>query len=249
MRMNVGVQLYTLRNETEKDFLGTLEKIADIGYEGVEFAGCYGGLKAHQIKDCLDRLGLKPAGSHVGIDLLRSDLDEVIEFSLEIGNKYIVCPWDRHDSWEGWHEAAKLYKAIGEKCNEKGLKFCYHNHSHEFKKYNDKYAIDIIFNETNPECVLAEIDTYWVQYAGINPKEYLRKFKGRMPLLHQKDMGAGEERATVEVGEGIMDIYGISAVAEEIGAEWLIVEQDDCSRPPLESIKISFENLKKMKLI
>lgn len=248
MKIPVAVQLYTLREETSKDFIGTLEKVAEIGYKGVEFAG-YGNLTASQMKSCLDRLGLKPAGSHVGIDLLTNNLDEVIEYNLEIENPYIVCPWAKYETMEEYLEAAHLFNTIGEKCRKKGLQFCYHNHAHEFKVFNGVYGLDILFSETDPELVKAEIDTYWVQYAGIDPVEYIKKYSGRCPLIHQKDMEAGEGRGFAEVGNGIMDIESIYKASVEIGAQWFIVEQDECKRPAMESVRISYENLRNMNLI
>ena len=92
MDIPVGLQLYTLREEMAEDFVGTLEKVADIGYTGVEFAG-YGDLSARELKNHLDRLGLKACGSHVGYDEIVNNTEAVIEYSLKIDNDYIVCPY------------------------------------------------------------------------------------------------------------------------------------------------------------
>lgn len=248
MNIPAALQLYTLRDETTKDFTGTLEKVAEIGYKGVEFAG-FGGLAASQMKAVLDRLGLKAMGSHTGLDLLKNKLDEVIEYNLEIGNPYVICPWAKYETKEDYLEAAKFYNTVGEKCRNKGLQFCYHNHAFEFNTFDGEFGLDIIYRETDPELVKAEIDTYWVQYAGLNPAEYVKKYAGRCPLVHLKDMEAGEDKHFAEVGNGIMDIGAIAAAAKEGGAQWFIVEQDKCKRPALESVKMSFDNLKKMKII
>lgn len=245
MSLPVSLQLYTLRDETAKDFKGTLEKVANIGYKGVEFAG-YGGLTAAQMKAELDRLGLKVTGSHVGMDILRNNLEETIAYNLEIGNKYIVCPGTKGDTKEHYLEVADFFNRVGEKCKEKGLQLGYHNHAHEFKLFDGEYALDILYNNTNAELLKVELDTYWVQYAGVDPIAYMKKYAGRCPLLHQKDMEAGEEKGFTEVGNGIMDIKGIHAAVEEIGVEWFIVEQDRCVRPQLESVAISFNYLKSM---
>ena len=189
MSIPVAVQLYTLRDEMARDFTGTLAKLAETGYKGVEFAG-YGGLTADLMKNHLDRLGLKAVGSHVGIDLLKNQLDEQIEYNLEIGNNYIVCPWAKFDSRAEWVEFAGFLNRVGEKCREKGICLCYHNHAQELELYNGEYALDILFKETDPEFLKAEIDTYWIQYAGIDPIEYMKKYAGRTPLVHQKDMEA-----------------------------------------------------------
>jgi sugar phosphate isomerase/epimerase len=248
MKMNVSIQLYTLREETRRNFAGTLKEVAKIGYKGVEFAG-YGGIAAKEMRNYLNSFGLKATGSHVAFEMLTRNLDEVIEYNLEIGNKYIICPWNEYKSKEDYFKAAELYNEIGRKCKYNGLMFGYHNHEHEFESFDGEYGLDIIYKNTDPQLVIAEIDTYWVYYAGINPVDYIRKYSGRCPLIHLKDMEAGEGKDFAEVGNGIMDIKAIISAAKDAGCEWFIVEQDDCKKPALESVKISHENLKNMNVI
>lgn len=248
MKLPVAVQLYSIREETHKDFISALKKVAEIGYKGVEFAG-FEGLKAREIKNCLDSLGLKSAGAHIGIDELKNNIDTIIEYNLELENRYIVCPWFSYENKEDYLRFAEILQGIGEKCSEAGLQLCYHNHAHELKLYDGKYGLDILYEKTAKQNLKAELDTYWISYAGMEPVDYMKKYEGRTPLIHLKDMAASEEREFTEIGNGIIDIKAIAAQAEKNGAEWLIVEQDVCKREPLESIKISFENLKKMNLI
>lgn len=246
MNKPIALQFYTVRDESSKDFIGTLEKVAEIGYQGIEFAG-FGDLGAPELKKHLDRLGLKSVGNHTGMDLLQNNLDEVIEYNLVIGSKYIICPFLKPESKEEYLEAAEFFDMVGKKCSEKGLVFCYHNHAHEFTQYDGKYALDLMFENTDSKNMQAEIDTYWVHYAGIDPVEYVLKYSGRCPLVHIKDMkGSGDSRTFTEVGTGIIDIRGIVSAADKAGAEWLIVEQDRCEIPSLESAEISFGNLKKI---
>ena len=245
MSLPIALQLYTVRDETAKDFIGTLEKVAEIGYEGVEFAG-FGDILASKMKEALEKLNLKAVGSHTSKELLFNKLDEVIEYNLAIGNPFVICPWDNYGSREEWLNAAKLYNGIGKKLKQRGLQFLYHNHAHEFGKFDGEYILDLIYRETDPQLVKAEIDTYWVHYAGVDPAGYVAKYGGRCPIVHLKDMNA-EDKSTVEVGEGIIDIKSIIEASVKAGAEWLVVEQDSCARPSLESVKISLENLKKMR--
>jgi sugar phosphate isomerase/epimerase len=247
MKFPISVQMFTLRAETEKDFVGTLEKVAEIGYQGVEFAG-YGNLTSAELKRHLDRLGLKASGSHVGLDLIKNSLEEVIKYNLEIGNKYIICPMADFKDKEELLELASILKNAAEKCKEAGLSFCYHNHAHEFKEIDGQYGLDVLF-ATSGESVLAEIDTYWVTRAGIDAPEYIRKYTGKCPIVHFKDMEAGENKDFAEVGEGTMDFKAIAKAAEDAGSEWIVVEQDRCKRPALESVKISYDNIKAMGLI
>ncbi len=243
----VALQLYTVRDDVERDLEGTLRQVAEIGYAGVEFAG-YADRKAAELKSLLAELNLRPAGGHVPIDQLESDLDRVIEFALELGNPYIVCPWipeERREEKSDWLAIAQLFNSVGEKCKQNGLTFCYHNHSFEFEKFGDTYALDLLFGATKLQLVKAELDTYWIKHGGADPVEYLRCYAGRCPLLHIKDMADDEERSFAEVGEGILDWSAIFDAAEAGGLDWYIVEQDTCSGPPLESARLSFENLRK----
>lgn len=248
MGYSISLQLYTLREETEKDFIGTLEKVAEIGYQGVEFFH-YGGLTAAELKAQLDRLGLKASGSHIAIDQLMTNLDAVIDYNIQIGSSYIILPWTNYENKEEYIELARICNEIGKKCKEKGIQFCYHNHRQEFKVIDGEYALDILFNLTDPELVQAEIDVYFLKYIGLDPAEYIKKYTGRCPLIHIKDIENDEEHSFTEVGNGILDVEGIAAVAEEIGTKWLIVEQNKFKRSPFESVEISFNNIKNMGLV
>lgn len=242
----VALQLYTVRSETAKDFIGTLRDVARMGYAGVELAGT-GSLRATELKAVLDDLNLARAGSHVGIDPLEKELGRAIEFNLELGNPYMVCPGvpeARRSSADGYRALAASFDAIGAECRKHGLTFAYHNHHAEFQTFDGQYGLDILYGASDPDLVKAEVDTYWVQYAGEDPAAYIRRYPGRCPLIHLKDMADDADRSFAEVGEGILDFDAIFAACEVGGARWYIVEQDTCKRPPLESARLSLENLK-----
>lgn len=244
--MKIAVQLYTIREETQKDFAAALEKVAKIGYEGVEFAG-YGDLPASRMKSYLDGFGLTAAGSHVGYDLLVNKLEEVIEYNLEIGNRYIVCPWKEYKGRDDFLRTSEVLEGIGRRCRQSGLQFGYHNHAHELKMFEDgDYGLDLMYSRTDPDILKAEIDVYWVSYAGLDPVLYLRKYSGRCPVLHLKDMEEGKEKSFTEVGNGVIDMQAIVEEAKRSGVQWLVVEQDVCKISPIESITISYENIRKM---
>ena len=243
----IALQMYTLREQAAEDFVGTVRRVAEIGYAGVEFAG-YGGLSAAEMKALLDELGLKPAGSHVSLQMLENELDSVIDYSLEIGNPYVVCsflPPDRRQDEASLRATAESLNRIGAACKERGLRFCYHNHAFEFQTFDGKYALDILYETTDPELVRAEVDTYWVQFAGLDPAELIWRHSERVTLVHLKDMDP-QDRSFAEVGEGVLDWEAIFAASEAAGAEWYIVEQDRCKRPPLESVRLSLDNLRAM---
>lgn len=248
MNIPVALQLYSVRDEMQKDFIGTLEKVAAIGYKGVEFAG-FGNLPAGQLKKVLDKLGLTAAGSHTNINQLTAKLDEVIEYNLAIGNHYIICPHYKFNSKEDISKASDLFNKIGEVIRTNGLEFLYHNHSHEFVKFDGEYCLDLLYKGVKAANMGAEIDSGWVFYSKVDPAAYIRSYKGRCPLVHVKDFTSIDEMLFTEIGNGIVNIGAIASAAAEAGTRWLIAEQDECSIPSLESVRISFENLKKMKLV
>ena len=124
--------------------------------------------------------------------------------------------------------------------------FGYHNHAHEFERVDRKIGLDFLYELTDPERVVPQLDIYWIAYAGINPVDYIGKYAGRCKLIHLKDMKDAESKALAEVGTGILDIKGVIAKGMDIGAEWFTVEQDTCVIPSLESIRISYENVKRL---
>jgi sugar phosphate isomerase/epimerase len=243
----VALQLYTVRDVAADDFVGTVRQVADMGYAGVEVAGNTGGMSPAELKSFLDDLGLNVAGSHIGLDLLEGSLQQVIDDNLALGNPWIVCPWmpeERRQNAAGWRQAAETLTAIGAKVREAGLQLCYHNHSFEFQEFEGKTGFEIFYGAADAELVKAEIDTYWVQHGGEDPAATVRRFAGRCPLVHLKDMTDDPEPTFTEVGNGILDFQAIFAASIEAGAEWYIVEQDTCDGPSLESARISLHNLR-----
>lgn len=246
MNLSIGLQLYSIKEETAKDFVGTLRRVAEIGYQGVEFAG-YGGLSSSELKKLLQELKLKPCGSHVPLVELTENLDKVIEYNLEIGNPYIICPFAEYGSKEDFLNMSALLTRIAEKCSKHGLMVGYHNHAHEMQQFHGEFGLDLIYKNTDPAKVKAEIDTYWIQYAGVNPLEYVKKHADRCEMLHIKDMEIveGVKRST-EIGNGFMDIKALVETAEAINVKWLIVEQEFFTKPLMKAVAIGYENLKKL---
>lgn len=243
----VALQLYTVRDVAADDFAGTVRQVAEMGYAGVELAGNTGGMSPAELKAFLSDLGLKLAGSHIGLDLLEGDLQKIIDDNLALGNPWIVCPWmpeERRQNATGWREAAEALTAIGSKVREAGLQLCYHNHSFEFETFDGKTGFDIFYEAADAELVKAEIDTYWVQHGGEDPAATIRRFAGRCPLVHLKDMTDDPQPTFTEVGNGILDFQAIFAASAEAGAEWYIVEQDRCDGPSVESARTSLESLR-----
>lgn len=242
----VAVQMFTLREEADKDFEGTLRKVAEIGYNGVEFAG-YGGLPVEKVRALLDELGLKAASSHVGLDELKNNLSKVIEDQKILGSKYIVCPYltEEQRSEEFYQSLISFLNEAGEACRKEGITLCYHNHDFELEPLSDgRSALEAIFDDVNADYVHTEFDVYWLTKAGQNPVEWIKRYDGRTPLVHLKDMTTDDEKFFAELGTGGVDIEAILNIGEEANVEWWVVEQDVSRKTPLESIEISFNYLK-----
>jgi sugar phosphate isomerase/epimerase len=242
----IALQMYTLREQAERDFVGTLRAVAEIGYPAVQLQG-YGGMTPRQLRAQLDGLGLAVAGTHLGLADVETRLDEEIAFNVELGNRDLVCAWvpaERHGSADAWHRLAELFQAAGERCRAAGTRLSYHNHAFEFDDVGGQTGLEILFAETDPGRLFFEPDVYWIALGGADPATVIRRYAERCRLIHLKDVGRDEARSFAEVGEGRLDFGPIFAAAEEAGAEWYVVEQDRCARPALESVRLSLQHLR-----
>jgi sugar phosphate isomerase/epimerase len=241
--LQVALELYTVRDETRRDFAGTLQRVAQIGYAGVEFAG-YGNLTSTEMSELLAETRLKAVSTHLGLDALESpQLDASLRYSKDIGCSFIVLPSlpKEYRTQEGIKVLAPRLDALGRQCQEQGITFGYHNHDFEFTKVDGIYLLDYLLQTTDPSLVKIELDVYWVAYAGVDPVSYLQVLADRVFLVHLKDMAA--DRSMTEVGKGILNMQQICAFAQARGI-WGIVEHDYPKIPSLESARISFEYFK-----
>lgn len=242
----VSLQLYTLRDQTEKDFLGTIRKVADMGYQAVEFAG-YFNTPANELKALLDELGLKAPSSHVGLNFgepekIAADLDKQIEYAKVLGLQYIVTPWaplPENPTIDDVNRLAGILEAAGKQVAAAGFKYGYHNHDFEFKKVDGKPIMDLLLEKVSAEYLIAEFDLGWIHMGGQDPVDYVTRYAGRVPLAHFKDFGVG--RSDTEVGKGVVNLKGVLAIAEQSGIEYFIVEQEEFENSSLESAKLSLD--------
>ncbi|MBB6673748.1 sugar phosphate isomerase/epimerase family protein [Cohnella nanjingensis] len=247
-RFPIAIQPYTVREALGQDYFGTLEKLAAIGYEGIELGLPPEGVTVAEQLKALDALGLKVIGSHASFNSFDVDFDRLIDYLHQAGGKYVAISL-LFDSKEDALRKAERLNEIGELCRAGNLTFLYHNHDWEFRKFDGEYVLDLIMRETDPRLVQLELDTYWIAKGGEDPAAYIAKWAGRCPLLHVKDMEPGEERFFAEIGEGVLDFRAIAEAAAGAGTEWLVVEQDAGRRDPFESLAISYRNLAAMDLI
>jgi sugar phosphate isomerase/epimerase len=248
--MGIGVQLYTLRDLTAKNFARTMHAVSKIGYTSVELAG-YGNLTSPKdVKKALDDAGLKAPAGHWSIDVLEKEAERVKEEAELLGLETVVVPYlaeERRKDADGYKRTAELLNEIGNVLHGVGLELAYHNHSFEFQKFDGKYGLDLLYENTLPHLVKAEIDVYWVKHGGVDPAAYIDQLGDRVRLLHLKDMGPPPEMRFAEVGTGTLDFKAILATAEKHGVRWGMVEQDSTyDTPPLDAVRTSYENLKKL---
>jgi sugar phosphate isomerase/epimerase len=241
----VGLQLYTVRDQTAQDFKHTIHRVARIGYKAVEFAG-YGNLTSKEMTALLKEAGLQAAGTHVGLAALEQDLDRELNYCVDIGCSLLIIPhlgpeWRNADRFRA---LAVRMNEMGRRGQERGITLVYHNHDFEFAQSDGQYLLDILLEATDPALVKLELDTYWAAYAGVDPIAYMHRHAGRIALVHLKDMTP--ERTFTEVGDGTLDIAGYCKAAQESGAQFYIVENDKPAIPSLDSARRSLENLSRI---
>jgi sugar phosphate isomerase/epimerase len=253
-KAQVGIQLYTLKDQTQNDFLGTIRKVADMGYQAVEFAG-YFGVPARELRSFIEDCGLKAPSAHVGLDFsdmekMVSGLNQQIEYAQELGLEYIITPYspfsDIPTEAELNHVVSFLEKAA-EMVSAAGLKYGYHNHAFEFKHVNGKAIMDQFLDRIPADRMIAEFDLGWVHMGGCRPVDYIRQYAGRVPLVHIKDFGDG--KSDTEVGRGSVDFESVFDIAEQAGIQYYIVEQEQFQSSSLESAKISLEYFREKGLL
>ena len=273
MKLPVAVQLYSVRDEMAEDFEGTIRKMKELGYDGVEFAGLFDHSAADVKKICEDA-DIIPISAHVPYYDMLADPEGVLADYAEIGCKYVAVPYlteECRPGTDGWDKTVEGINKIALAAEKLGITLLYHNHDFEFVKLGDKYAIDVLYSTIPANLLQTELDTCWVNVAGENPAEYIKKYSGRAPVVHLKDfmMGSGkqgslykligiddEDEAESEdsgfcfrpVGYGEQDFGEILAACEEAGSFWVVVEQDEPSNGEtrLESVKLSREYLESL---
>ena len=250
MKLPVAVQVYSVREQAAADFDAAMGELARMGYDGVELAGLYG-KSPEEIREILDRRGLKAVSAHVPYDEFVKDLEGTVEAYRKIGCQYVAVPYLGGERWyggSGYQETLSYLAVIAEKCKEAGMQLLYHNHAHEFARTEEGgYQLDAFYEAAETAALAAELDLCWVKVGGADPVAYLRKYGGRCPLVHMKDFVRDGEVTLVALGDGEVDVGAAAAQAVESGAEWLVVEQDDHHfGSPMENMKKSIDCLKKL---
>lgn len=267
----IAYQLYSAREDAEKDLDAVLGSLKAMGYDGVEFAGFYGH-SAQDVRTLLQKHELVAISSHVPFVQIEKDMFGVIAYHQAIGCKYIAVPYlddQTRPGAKGFAHAIAVIHKFGRLMNEAGMTLLYHNHDFEFVQMSGMYALDFLYQAVPEDILKTELDVCWVKYAGEDPAPFIRKYAGRCPVIHlkdyvgrkggatpyaligldeneKKDTGAFEFRP---VGYGCQDVLSVLNAGIESGAQWFVVEQDmSVGRTPLEAAEMSIGTLKKLGL-
>jgi len=250
----VGLALYTIKDELQRDLEGVLRKVAVMGFREVEYISLPGRTAA-EVRLALDSAGLRAISVHVSATDLLANLGRKLEEAQVLGARYVICPFPhlaalshpKDLTLDDWRRNAEFLNGIGGKTQKANLQFGYHNHNMEFRRFGRVVAYDELLRLTDPELVTMELDCGWVVNAGADPAYYLSTYPGRFQLLHLKDLKRGSVPTTeleimcTEVGGGIIDWRRIFAVARKGGVKHCFIGQDPpFERSSLESVKLSY---------
>lgn len=262
-KLPVGLQLYSVREDAERDLAATLKRVKEIGYDFVELAGLYG-RSFTEMKNVLEEAGIGAVSAHVPIMELEADPENVVAGYAALGCRYIAVPYlpeDVRPNTSGFEKVMQLIPRVGKICREHGMTLLYHNHDFEFVNINGQYALDYIYQTVPSQLLQTELDCCWVKAAGEDPADYIRKYANRCPIVHLKDFymegrtknmyqligidmaEEEEEDGRFEfrpVGFGMQLMPEILQAAVESGAQYLVVEQDESvGRTPMEAVTMS----------
>ncbi len=246
-RKQIAAQLYTLRDflKTPEDIATSLKKVKKMGFDAVQVSGL-GPIDTAELRKILDGEGLTCCATHESGQMIFDEPEKVVEKLNLLGCKYTAYPWPHTSpkTEDDYKQLAAALNKSGKVLRDAGQVLTYHNHGIEFVKFGKKTGLEIIYDESSPEYLQGEIDTYWVQFGGGDPVEWCKKLENRLPLLHLKEYGIVDNKPTMlEVGSGNLDWKRIVKAAKKSGTEWFIIEQDVCRIDPFDSLKMSLEYL------
>jgi len=249
------IQLYSLREEASKDFVGTLKRVAEIGYTGIEFAGgLYGDLSAAELKRTMTDLSLEALSTHI----VTKQAPNHLEYASELGLRYLMDPFATMSTYEDALAFSEQLNKVGKLYREKGIAFGYHNHRHEFLEGKDGYLLETMMLNTDPENVCFQLDVGWAACAGVDVPAFLRKYPGRIKLIHVKESSivAGAEKLVdfskfpvdekgspqippeitkkfeeqnkwnIALGQGIVDWHAVRDASLSTGVDAFIIERE-----------------------
>jgi len=255
---DIGLQVYTLRDLMAKDLIGTLQKVAEIGYKNIELFGYgegkYFGKSITEMRKITDDLGLKVVSAHYlsgqGSNAWGTPVNQwekAVEDAVKMGQKYMTVAFllpDERKSLNDYKKVSDILNKAGEITAKYGITMAYHNHDFEFIPLEGQVPMDVLLKNTQADLVKFELDIYWIKKAGLDPIQFFKQNKGRVPLWHVKDMEK-ESGDFAPVGDGVIDWMAIFKEEKTAGLTHFFVEQDNHKYgTPLENIEKSLKWLR-----
>jgi sugar phosphate isomerase/epimerase len=239
----ISLQLWTLNENTGKDFAGTVSEVAKIGYKAVELAGT-GNLTPTEAAKAIANAGLQVSGLHIGWKSLSEKFDEVVEDARRFKTVEIILPGIDRENFASKKNCLALGEKLGPlgaRFRAAGLKFSYHNHDQEFVLHEGRPALEWMLEACSPQDVSAQVDLFWVLAAGQDPVRAIKRLGTRARLLHLKD---GVGRKQTDLGQGKVDFNTIFKLADENNlVDWYVVEQEEFQATRLDSVRAAFAYL------
>ena len=231
--MKIGLQLYSVRDECERDLEATLRTVAELGYEGVELFLLHG-RSAAELRALLDELGLAVIGRHIPEDV---DVAVLAEEMRVLGCDRVALGWIEPPATVGERDdAVARIAALAARVRDAGLQLGFHNHAGELRRLEDGATTLDRLRDLPADLLWLELDLGWAWHGGLPPFRALEWGRGRTPLVHVKDLRDGDPVVFVPVGDGDVGFDGVAARAADLGVEWLVVEQDELDRPMAEAL-------------
>lgn len=246
----LSVQLWSVKDQVKADFKGTLQQLADMGFEGVEFANEFGEFSgdAKAVRAVLDEIGLAGSGAHVSFEQLNDEnFADTVTFYQTLGVDMLVVGWDER-AWhpEGIKEIVALLNKLEKKLAPFGMKTGFHNHDHEFNAYEGTTYWDYLAQNTGQNVILQQ-DVGWTTYAGKDPIDYVKRYPGRTLTTHYKvRLPEGTQGKLPLIGQDTIDWLNLSKTNIAVGGTlWFVVEQEEYPNglTPLQAVKVSKDGL------
>lgn len=244
----VGIQLIVYGARPHDDLAGVLQEVAEVGYVGVEAGNLFKQVSPAQIKELFAKNGLQLTGAHGGYGEVsqEANLEENIAYLKEMKSRYLICSGVApEEGIAAYENAAETFNKVGEKCQQEGLVFCYHNHAWEFQSFDGTKGIHRLVELTDPALVKLCVDVYWVHIGGESPAEFIKRYSDRTPYFHFKDGGQGY---FIELGQGEVDLKAAFEAALDVDADWIVCEQDRTDKEAKQSVTETRQYLQELGL-
>lgn len=240
-----AIQMIVFGERNRTDFPGVLRDVKAAGFAAIEGGNLFASYGEATVRKLLEENGLGVCGAHFGYgdyaDPAR--LSANMAYCKAMGIRHLMCSGVADTGTvAGYRASCAVFNEVGRKCRDEGLVFNYHNHAWEFNALEggSLNGMQIIASETDPELVKFNIDVFWVTIGGEDPAAFIRRHASRAGYYHFKDGRKSEGGLEfLELGRGVVDLKGAMAAAREVGAEWIVAEQDQTRLPHLESATIS----------